>query len=85
MKLAMRVFWNHGPIPLRTRSTAKQTMVVPFGTILNLGSPVHSVNGKTGIVVLDASDVGADPAGTAANLFNDPTDFVGLIDTTWEL
>jgi len=32
------------------------------------GAAVDSVNGLTGVVVLDASDVGADPAGTAANL-----------------
>ena len=30
------------------------------------GGAVDSVNGQTGIVVLDASDVGADPAGSAA-------------------
>jgi hypothetical protein len=30
------------------------------------GSAIDSVNGQTGVVVLDASDVGADPAGTAA-------------------
>jgi hypothetical protein len=31
-------------------------------------SPVLSVNGETGVVLLDAADVGADPAGTAAGL-----------------
>lgn len=30
------------------------------------GGAVDSVNGQTGVVVLDASDVGADPAGTAS-------------------
>lgn len=30
------------------------------------GGAVDSVNGQTGVVVLDAGDVGADPAGTAA-------------------
>ena len=30
-------------------------------------APVLSVNGETGVVVLDASDVGADPAGTGAS------------------
>ena len=29
------------------------------------------MNGQTGVVVLDASDVGADPAGTAAGLVDD--------------
>lgn len=32
------------------------------------GGAVDSVNGKTGVVVLTAADVGADPAGTAAGL-----------------
>ena len=31
------------------------------------GGAVDSVNGETGVVVLDASDVGADPAGSAAS------------------
>lgn len=34
-------------------------------------APVQSVNGSAGVVVLDASDVGADPAGTAAGLVDD--------------
>lgn len=34
-------------------------------------SLVESVNGQTGVVVLDAVDVGADPAGTAAGLVDD--------------
>lgn len=35
---------------------------------LDLSGAVDSVNGKTGTVVLGASDVGADPAGTASGL-----------------
>ena len=35
------------------------------------GGAVDSVNGETGVVVLDAGDVGADPAGTAAGLVDD--------------
>ena len=34
------------------------------------GGAVDSVNGQTGVVVLDAADVGADPAGTAQTLFD---------------
>jgi hypothetical protein len=34
-------------------------------------SPVSSVNGETGVVVLSPGDVGADPAGTAASLVDD--------------
>lgn len=35
------------------------------------GGAVASVNGQTGVVVLDAADVGADPAGTATGLVDD--------------
>ena len=35
------------------------------------GGAVDSVNGQTGVVVLAAADVGADPAGTAAGLVDD--------------
>lgn len=34
--------------------------------ILDMAGAVDSVNGQTGVVVLDAGDVGADPAGSAA-------------------
>ena len=33
-----------------------------------IASQVSSVNGKTGVIVLDASDVGADPSGSAATV-----------------
>lgn len=36
------------------------------GAQVNVPAPVSSVNSKTGAVVLDASDVGADPAGAGA-------------------
>ena len=37
-----------------------------MGDTYTVVSPVNSVNGHTGAVVLDADDVGADPAGSAA-------------------
>lgn len=43
------------------------------------GGAVDSVNGQTGVVVLDAGDVGADPAGTAAALL---TGTISDSDTT---
>ena len=90
VKLGMRVFWNHGPMPVTTRKNARLAMTVPFGTVMNLGGgtgggAVNSVNGKTGNVVLVAADVGADPAGTASALFTPNIDFVGLIDATMEI
>ena len=42
--------------------TALQPVVIAGG-----GGAVDSVNGQTGVVILDATDVGADPAGTAAS------------------
>ena len=43
----------------------------PTATVPTGGGAVDSVNGETGVVVLDAGDVGADPAGTAAGLVDD--------------
>lgn len=43
----------------------------PSATVPAGGGAVDSVNGQTGVVVLDAGDVGADPAGTAAGLVDD--------------
>jgi len=43
----------------------------PTATVPTGGGAVDSVNGETGVVVLDAADVGADPAGTAAGLVDD--------------
>lgn len=37
--------------------------------------PVDSVNGQTGVVVLDAGDVGADPTGSAAQALTDANDY----------
>lgn len=49
-------------------------------------APVTSVNGEVGVVVLDASDVGADPAGTAATAVSnhnaDTTMVHGIADTS---
>lgn len=50
------------------------------------GGAVDSVNGQTGVVVLDASDVGADPVGTAASAVSaheaDTTGVHGIADTS---
>ena len=46
-------------------------IVVAEVTMTGGGGAVDSVNGQTGVVVLDAGDVGADPAGTAAGLVDD--------------
>lgn len=38
-------------------------------------SLVQSVNGKRGVVVIDATDVGADPAGSASQALQDAKDY----------
>lgn len=40
------------------------------GSWTKIGSDVDSVNGKIGVVVLNSSDVGADPSGTASSYMN---------------
>ena len=45
------------------------------------GGAVASVNGETGVVVLDAADVGADPAGSAAAVAGDLATHEGLTTT----
>lgn len=40
------------------------------------GGAVDSVNGQTGVVVLDAGDVGADPAGSASTVATNLTDHI---------
>lgn len=44
----------------------KQTTTQDIADLGGGGGAVDSVNGQTGVVVLDAGDVGADPAGSAA-------------------
>lgn len=83
-KLGMRVFWNHGPMPVTTRKNARLAMTVPFGTVMDIVR-VKSVNGQTGAVELDAEDVGADPAGTAEALLNTTPDYAALIDAVWSI
>ena len=46
------------------------------------GGAVDSVNGQTGVVVLDAGDVGADPAGAAAQALSDANDYTDSGITT---
>ena len=60
------------------------TAVDDYLTANPVSAPVDSVNGQTGAVALDAADVGADPAGTAAGLVGalvipDSADDVGAI------
>jgi hypothetical protein len=62
------------------------SLVGPEGPKGDPGDPasnlVSSVNGQLGTVVLDAVDVGADPAGTSASHSADTTDVHGIADTS---
>ncbi|WP_336033415.1 hypothetical protein [Acinetobacter bereziniae] len=70
-KIALRVFWTNSPMPIQQKVKTPDVVIdVPFGNvlILNTGTgvaPVQSVNTKTGHVVLNAEDVGADQKGSA--------------------
>lgn len=68
-------------LPARSPVESSAGTVTPGG-----GGAVSSVNGETGAVVLNAADVGADPAGTAATAVAahsaDTTAVHGIADTT---
>jgi len=70
--IALKVFWTNSPMPVSHKiKNPDITLDIPFGNILFVNSgtgidvPVKSVNEKTGHVVLSASDVLADPFGSA--------------------
>ncbi|MFG0381102.1 hypothetical protein ACF8C6_09075 [Pseudomonas sp. zbq_18] len=62
---------NSTDVELRDRSTHTGTQtastISDFNAAASAAAPVQSVNSQTGTVVLDAGDVGADAAGTAAS------------------
>lgn len=62
---------NSTDVELRDRSTHTGTQLAStisdFSAAASAAAPVQSVNSQTGTVVLDAGDVGADAAGTAAS------------------
>ncbi|MPW44729.1 hypothetical protein [Acinetobacter guerrae] len=72
--LGIRVFWENSPIPLDSDvSPSEVSARLPLGVLItdpvNIGGTgaVNSVNGKTGTVVLNASDVNAEPSGSVAS------------------
>ena len=74
MNIALRVFWSNQPMPVHQKITHPDLILnVPFGHVLTLktGGSVQSVNQKTGHVVLNAIDVGADSVGAAKNVFDE--------------
>lgn len=68
------------------RKINRVTQVVRVGRRGLQGDPatnlVQSVNGKQGVVVLNSSDVGADPTGSASQALQDAKDYT---DTKYQL
>ncbi|WPO67550.1 hypothetical protein SDC64_00960 [Acinetobacter haemolyticus] len=68
--IVLEMHWSNNPIPLDQLVTEPDVVFdIPLGLFTSLESPVKTVNGKTGDVVLNADDVGADQAGTAQAVF----------------
>ncbi|MDH2019002.1 hypothetical protein N5J44_07795 [Acinetobacter ursingii] len=71
--IALKVFWNNNPIPIAEKLKNPDLLInVPFGAMISHpasggSGSVWSVNGKAGTVVLNASDVNAEPAGSVAS------------------
>ena len=67
MNLYAKAYWSNNPIPVNQQINNPDFIInVPIGVIIGEGGDVKSVNGKIGVVVLDAGDVGA-PALTYVN------------------
>lgn len=69
-KIAIEFFSNHGSIPTTNKNKNGSIAIEHLGLFADFGrggssSAVSSVNNKTGNVVLNADDVGADVAGSA--------------------
>lgn len=64
--IVLEMHWSNNPIPLdQLKSDPDFILDIPLGLFTSLESPVKSVNGITGDVILNADDVGADQAGAA--------------------
>ena len=61
MNLYAKAYWSNNPIPVNQQINNPDFIInVPIGVIIGgSNSAVQSVNGKVGVVVLDAADVGA--------------------------
>lgn len=61
MNLYAKAYWSNNPIPVNQQINNPDFIInVPIGVIVGgSNSAVQSVNGKIGVVVLDAADVGA--------------------------
>lgn len=72
MKMGLRAFWSNQPMPIQQKITNPDMILnLPFGNVLTLKTGVTSVNNKTGDVLLNAVDVGADSVGAARHVFDE--------------
>ena len=66
INIVLEMHWSNNPIPLdQLKSDPDFILDIPLGLFTSLESPVKSVNGLVGDVVLKAMDVSADPVGAA--------------------
>lgn len=66
-EIIIEIHWSNNPIPInQIIDDADCIIEIPFGVFTPYpSSAVQSVNGKTGAVILNHVDVGADPTGAA--------------------
>lgn len=69
--IILEIHWSNNPIPLNELLKKPEIVFdIPLGLFTSLESPVKSVNGKIGSVVLNAEDIEADPIGSAQAVQN---------------
>lgn len=72
MNIALRAFWSNNPLPIKEKINKPDVIInLNFGNVLTLTTGVRSVNNKTGNVILNAIDIGADSVGAARNVFDE--------------
>lgn len=83
MNIGLRAFWSNNPIPIKEKIKNPDCIIhLDFGNVLTLTTGVRSINNKTGNVVLNAIDVGADSVGAARNVYDELSPKVdALIDS----
>lgn len=67
INIVLEVHWSNNPMPVNDLIENPDFVFdLPLGFFTGLDAPVTSVQGKTGVVELEAEDVGAEPAGSVA-------------------
>ncbi|WP_372404920.1 hypothetical protein ACDW34_08615 [Acinetobacter piscicola] len=72
MNISLRAFWSNDPLPVQEKIKNPDCVIdLTFGNVLTLTTGVRSINNKTGDVILNAIDVGADSVGAARNVYDE--------------